>query len=463
MMVTGRPLSVLVVEDDPRLLEILTTHLERMGYAVRGAGGASQALEKLEQEPSDVVISDVRMSGMDGRTLLGIVKERYPVIKVILMTAFGSIEHAVEAMQAGAYTYVCKPFKMEVIAGLLRNIAREVALGAEVAGLRKAVRERWSAERLVGKSAAMLAVRQAVREAARVQSTVLVTGPSGTGKELAARAIHFEGPRAAGPFVPVNCAAIPDSLFESSLFGHRRGSFTGAIDDQSGFIERSSGGTLLLDEIGEIPLPHQAKLLRVLEEGELRAVGSAHTTRVDLRVIAATNRDLAQLVGEGAFRADLYYRLNVVHIELPPLARRLEDLPVLVESLLADIAREHGVPSLGVTDAALEALSRHPWPGNVRELKNALERAPLSAVGRRIDARDLPLGLGTHAPREARSLAEIERQHVEQVLGACGWNRTAAARVLGIDYRTLYNKIRRYGLIGPLRPRAAKSGEKVRT
>ncbi len=452
MTVKGRPLSVLVVEDDPRLLEILTIHLTRTGYVVRGASGAAAALEQLRQAPADVVVSDVRMTGMDGSALLGVVRERYPTCKVVLMTAFGSVAQAVEAMQAGAYFYVAKPFKMEVLFAILRNIAREVALGAEVAGLRRAVREHWSAERLAGRSAAMEAVRQAIREAARVQSTVLITGPSGTGKELCARAIHFEGPRAAAPFVSVNCAAVPHPLFESSMFGHCRGAFTGAVDDQSGFVERSSGGTLLLDEIGDIPLAHQAKLLRVLEDGELRPVGAARTTQVDLRVIATTNQDLSAAIEAGTFRADLYYRLAVVHIQMPPLSRRLEDLPALAGHLLAEVAREHGVPSLGLTEEALEALSRHAWPGNVRELKNVLERAQLAVVGRRIDAADLKLSPEGVPAGEARSLAEVEKEHVEHVLGACGWNRTAAARSLGIDCRTLNSKIRQHGLIGPLRP-----------
>jgi two-component system, NtrC family, response regulator AtoC len=453
MGTSGRPLSVLVVEDDPRLLDIITSHLDRTGYAVRSAPGAAAALERLGEGPCDVVVSDVRMAGMDGRALLSEVRERFPPCRVVLMTAFGSVGQAVEAMQSGAYFYVAKPFKMEVLFAILRNIAREVALGAEVAGLRRAVQEQWSSERLVGRSPAMEAVRQAIREAARIPSTVLVTGPSGTGKELCARAIHCEGPRAAGPFVPVNCAAIPDPLFESALFGHARGAFTGAVEDQPGFIERSSGGTLLLDEIGEIPLAHQAKLLRVLEDGELRPVGAPRSIRVDLRVVATTNRDLGAAVEDGSFRTDLFYRLAVVHIQMPPLSRRLEDLPALAGHLLADAAREHGVPSLGLTEEALEALARHPWPGNVRELKNVLERALLAVVGRRIDAADLRFAAeDAFGPGEARSLAEVEKEHVEQVLAACGWNRTAAARALGIDCRTLNGKIRLHGLVGPLRP-----------
>ncbi|HUK66387.1 MAG TPA: sigma-54 dependent transcriptional regulator [Anaeromyxobacteraceae bacterium] len=459
MSESGRSLSVLVVEDDPRLREILTSHLDRMGYAVRGAGDAAGALQAMETAPADLVLSDVRMPGMDGRTLLAAFRERYPSSKVVLMTAFGSVDDAVEAMRAGAYSYVCKPFRVEEIAAVLRNAARELALGREVETLRRAVRARWSADRLIGNSPAIRAVREAAREAAGVTATVLISGASGTGKELVARAIHFEGPRAGGPFVAVNCAAIPEQLFESTLFGHRRGAFTGAVDSQVGLVEQSSGGTLFLDEVGEIAASHQAKLLRVLQEGELTPVGGARPVRVDLRVIAATNRDLPALVGRGAFREDLFYRLDVLRIAVPALSDRSEDIPALSEHLLVEIGRDQGLAVSGLTEAALAALARHRWPGNVRELRNVLERALLTARGRRVDVSDLPPSLRSLAADTSsappvttlRSLAEVECEHIESVLSACHWNRSAAARVLGIDRRTLFTKIRAYGLIGPLR------------
>ena len=470
-MTSSSPLSVLVVEDDPRLLDILTSHLDRMGYGVRGASGAGRALELLAEAPSDVVLSDVRMPGMDGRTLLQISRERFPSVKVVLMTAFGSVDDAVEAMRAGAYTYVTKPFKVDEIAAVLRNAAREVALGREVEGLRRAVRGRWSADALLGSSAAMAAVRHALREAAQVTATVLVTGRSGTGKELAARAIHFEGPRAAGPFVPVNCAAIPEALFESTLFGHRRGAFTGA-ESQTGLVEQSSGGTLFLDEVGEIPPSQQPKLLRVLQDSELTPLGAPRSVKVDLRVVAATNRDLEVMVGRGAFREDLFWRLDVLRIQLPELRERAEDVPAVAEHLLCEVAREQGAPALGFTGAALDALRRRAWPGNVRELRNVLERALLAARGRRVDVVDLPLAVRPGAPIPSRNsessvtlppggltLAEVEKAHIERVLALCGWNRSAAARALGIDRRTLFSKIQRYGLIGPLRPLAEEGGD----
>jgi len=459
------PLSVLVVEDDPRLLDILRSHLDRMGYQVRTAGGAARALELLAEAPSDVVLSDVRMPGMDGRTLLQIARERYPDVKVVLMTAFGSVDDAVDAMRAGAYTYVTKPFKVEEIAAVLRNAAREVALGREVEGLRRVVRGRWSADALLGGSPAMAAVRQALREAAQVSATVLITGKSGTGKELAARAIHFEGRRAAGPFIPVNCAAIPETLFESTLFGHRKGAFTGA-ESQTGLVEQSSGGTLFLDEVGEIPLTQQPKLLRVLQDSELTPLGAARPVKVDLRVVAATNRDLETMIRRGAFREDLFWRLDVLRVKLPELRERAEDVPALAEHLLSEIAREQGAPALGFTEAGLDALRRHAWPGNVRELRNVLERALLSARGRRVDACDLPSAVRAGSPAAAAStatgpltLAEVEQDHIAKVLSLFDWNRSAAAKALGIDRRTLFSKIQRYGLVGPLRPHGDSEGD----
>jgi DNA-binding NtrC family response regulator len=295
-------MNVLVVEDEPRMLDILERHIARMGYEVRGASNAGEALEQLEGRTADVVLTDIRMPGLDGRALLEIVRERHPDTRVILMTAFGRVEDAVEAMRAGAYWYICKPFKMDEVAGILRNAAREVLLVKQVEGLRHAVHGRWSADRLMGRSKAMQEVRALIRQAAGLSATVLVTGRSGTGKELAARAIHYEGPRAIRPFVAVNCAAIPEALFESAMFGHRRGAFTGAVSNQVGFFEQADGSTLFLDEVGEIPFTQQPKILRVLQDGEVTAVGATRTTKVDLRIICATNRDLEQLVAQGTFR-----------------------------------------------------------------------------------------------------------------------------------------------------------------
>ena len=455
-------MRVLVVEDDPRMLEILTRHIDRMGYLSRGASSANEALDDLVEQPADVVLTDIRMPGIDGRMLLDLVKERHPETRVILMTAFGRVEDAVEAMRAGAYWYVCKPFKVDEIAGILRNAAREVRLEEQVAGLRRAIRDRWSAARLIGRTAQMQEVRSLISQAASLSATVLVTGRSGTGKELAARAIHFEGPRAARNFVAVNCAAIPESLFESAMFGHRRGAFTGAVSGQVGFFEQADGSTLFLDEVGDIPLGQQAKILRVLQDGELTPVGDVKPKKVDLRVICATNRNLEQMVEEGLFREDLFYRINVLRIHMPSLAEHRDDIPAIAERLLLDIAHEHGCHTPGFTPEAIATMSSYPWPGNVRELRNALERALIAARGRYIDTSDLP-GSGAQptvrpltAPSRSATLADVEKEHIAHVLEAHDWNRSAAAKILGIDRRTLFSKIKRHGLVGPLRGRATE-------
>ncbi len=454
--------SVLVVEDDERLRAILTRHLSRMGYDVRGASDGSAALAALRERGADIVLSDVRMPGMDGRALLDLLRERHPAIKVVLMTAFGSVDDAVEAMSAGAYSYVCKPFKVEEIAAVLRNASSEISLSREVGQLRSTVQGCYGVERLLGGSATMRGVRQGLREAAATTAAVLITGRSGTGKEMAARAVHYEGGRAGGPFVPVNCAAIPEALFESEFFGHARGAFTGAQSSHTGLIAQSSGGTLFLDEVGEMPVAQQAKFLRVLEDGEVRPLGSRAPVQVDLRVVCATNQSLEAMIRQGEFREDLYYRLAVLPIHIPELADRTEDIPVLAEHLLADAALDNGFRAAGFGPDVLDTLKRHSWPGNVRELRNAVERAAIRARGRRIEIADLPPHLGGDTPgdeaaadsagsAELLSLAEVEKAHVARVLDACGWNRSAAARVLGIDRRTLFSKIKRFGLIGPMR------------
>lgn len=453
-------MRVLVVEDDGRMLDILTQHIERMGYEARGASNAGAALECLQQEPFDVVLTDIRMPGIDGRMLLDLVLERHVGTRVILMTAFGRVEDAVEAMRAGAYWYICKPFKVDELAGILRNAAREVRLANQVAGLQRAIHGRWSAARLIGRSPLMQEVRASIRQAADLSATVLITGRSGTGKELAARAIHFEGRRATRDLVTVNCAAIPESLFESAMFGHRKGAFTGALSNQVGFFEQANGSTLFLDEVGDIPLPQQPKILRVLQDGELTPVGGARPSKVDLRIVCATNRDLERMIAEGTFREDLFYRINVLRIRMPSLAEHADDIPLIAEQLLLEIAREHGSPAPGFTPDALRALTAQTWPGNVRQLRNALERALISARGRRIDAADLPdqqVTMSSAAPMPApksrvASLEEVERDHIARVLEAHDWNRSSAARALGIDRRTLFTKIKRHGLIGPLRP-----------
>lgn len=452
-------IEVVVTEDDTRMLEIITRHLRRMGYAVRPAQGASEALDLLRERPAHVLLSDIRMPGMDGRSLLQLVHAKYPDLKVILMTAFGSVDDAVQAMQEGAYSYVTKPFKVEEIAVVLQDATRELALGAAPS---PGTDTPGPMSRLMGSSRRMEEVRRQIQDAGLVQSPVLITGRSGTGKEVAARSIHYGGSRSGGPFVPVNCAAIPETLFESEMFGFARGAFTGATTAKSGLIAQSHGGTIFLDEAGEIPLKEQAKLLRVLEERKVRRLGETDATPVDVRIVCATNRSLEAMVKKGEFREDLFYRLNVLRIHMPELSERPEDIPPLVDKFLVELAEENQIRMPGYEDGFLEELQARSWPGNVRELRNHLEVALVRSAGRRLTPGDLPDAspsresrpdsTGSGSPGGAAgglpSLAEVEKEHIHQVLKACRWNRSAAAKVLGIDRRTLFSKIQRYGLVG---------------
>ncbi len=452
---------VVIVEDDRKMLDILKRHVARMGYGVRTASDAAGALEILRSAPADIVLTDIRMPGMDGRSLLPAILDKWPETKVVLMTAFGSVDAAVDAMQAGAYSYICKPFRVDEVAGVLRNATREIGLTRRVRHLAQVTRSQYSADRLIGTSPAMQQVRQLVTDAAKVSAPVLITGRSGTGKELAARAIHYLSARAKGTFIAVNCAAIPETLFESEMFGCQRGAFTGATADRPGLIERSSGGSLCLDEVGEIPFVQQAKLLRVIEEHEIRRLGATKSTPVDLRIISATNRSLEAMVQRGEFREDLYFRLNVLHIQMPELLARPGDIPMLADHLLAELIDDHSIPCHGFEPEVLETLASRRWPGNVRELRNAIERALVRAGGRHIKLSDLPdredsrpvitelPDRSADTPCELQTLVEIEKEHIELVLRKCGWNRSVAAATLGIDRRTLFSKIQRYGLLDP--------------
>ncbi|MBI4951421.1 MAG: sigma-54-dependent Fis family transcriptional regulator [Myxococcales bacterium] len=443
------------------MVDILAKHLDRLGYAVATATGGAEALLLVEQGlRPDVVLADIRMPGMDGRTLMTELLRRVGEVRVVLMTAFGAISDAVEAMREGAYWYLTKPFKVEEAAVVLRHATAELTMGRRLQRLERTVRDLYRPERYLGRSERAQATRRDMLRAAELRTVVLVTGETGSGKELAAHIIHASGPRANGPFVPVNCSAIPETLFESELFGHKRGAFTGAAQDSPGLVEEAEGGTLFLDEVGELPLSQQPKLLRLLEEGEVRRVGERLARKVDVRVIAATNRSLEALVRAGQFRQDLFYRLAALVLPLPTLAERSEDIPLLAEALLVEVAHAAGVRAKGFTAAALARLGRYAWPGNVRELRNAIEQALFRARGPTIDEENLPgwLTLRT-APasepsgaRDASTLAtldEIERAHIERVLGETGWNRSRAAEILGIDRRTLFTRVQRYGLVGP--------------
>ncbi len=445
--------QVVVVDDEERMRTLVSKVLGKHGYAVRTAADGASALHLLEEEPADLVLTDVKMPGMDGLELLRAVRETLPEAAVILMTAFGSIDAAVQAMREGAYDYISKPFKIEELLVICEKALEQRHLKREVQALRQEIGGRYQFGNLTGKSPAMQEVFRLIEQVAPSKSTVMIYGKSGTGKELVARAIHYNSPRRDKRFVPVNCAAIPAELLESELFGHEKGSFTGAIQTKLGKFELANGGTLFLDEVGTMRLDLQAKILRALQEREFTRVGGTRTIQVDVRVIAATNQDLRHMVSEGAFREDLYYRLNVVPITVPALKERPEDIPLLATHFLKRFAEETGSVVTSISPAAMQILMNYAWPGNVRELENAIERAVTLARHPTILPEDLPPHFtATVSPVERAmaldcSLEDLERQYMQEVLRRTRGHQTRAAAILGIDRRTLYRKIRRYGLV----------------
>jgi len=434
---------VLVVEDDPVALDLLKEVLHREGHRVFGARSGEEAVAASAASRPQVVVTDLRLAEMDGLALLRALRAADPAPQVIVMTAFGSLETAVEAIREGAFDYVSKPFRIDE---MCRMVARAVEAQGGAGAAAPPVEDAGSA--LLGRSPAMTAVFTAIARVARLKTSVLVLGETGSGKELVARAIHEASGRG-GAYLTVNCASLPEGLLEAELFGHLRGAFTGATADRKGLFEAATGGTILLDEIGDMPLAVQAKLLRVLESGEVRRLGSPTARTVDVRVVAATHRDLERCVDEGDFRQDLYFRLNGLTIPVPPLRERTSDLPLLTAHFLARHARAAGRPAPVLTGAAATALARYPWPGNVRELSHVLERAVALARGPRIDVEDLPLRL-REAPGAAgpapQSLDEVEKAHILAVLRSVRGNRGQAAAILGIDRKTLYRKLLRYGV-----------------
>jgi DNA-binding NtrC family response regulator len=459
MGITG---EILVVDDDARMRELIVKVLAREGYSVRSLPRGQEVLQALEEGPADLVISDIRMPEMDGLTLLQEVKRVAPETSVLMMTAFGSIDTAVQAIKAGAYDYLTKPFKMDEVIVVVQRAIEERRLRAEVQALRQEVRTKYNFSNILGKSKPMRDLFALIKKVAGSRTTVLIQGKSGTGKELVAKAVHYNSPRRARPLVTVNCSAIPKDLLESELFGHVKGAFTGAIAHKRGLFEEADGGSLFLDEIGELPPELQVKLLRVLQERELRRVGDTRIVSVDVRLIAATNRDLAQAVKEDLFREDLYYRLNVIPIVLPALKDRSEDIPLLVEHFLMKYAKEADPPLEGITKDAMRLLLEYDWPGNVRELENVIERAVILGHGPQILPEDLPAHLHTQQtsgphPFKAASphrptLEALERDYIATILRETGWHQMQAARILGIDRRTLYRKIRTYKFRPTLSP-----------
>jgi DNA-binding NtrC family response regulator len=444
---------ILVVDDDAEMRQLLTDLLREEGYEVEVAHDGASAIAKHQAMPFDLTITDLMMPKMKGIELIERLREIDNGSLVLLITAFGSIESAVEAMRAGAFHYVTKPFHNDEIVIQVKRALEQKTLRDEVRRLRIEVDVRSRFQNIIGQSPAMERVFEVIAQVSDLPANVLIEGESGTGKELIARAIHAHGARAAGPFVPINCAAIPETLLESELFGYVRGAFTDARKDRRGLFQEASGGLLFLDEIGEIPITLQAKLLRVLEDKEVRPLGSNQSMRVDARVVSASNRNLEGLVSEGKFRRDLYYRLNVIRIELPALRQRRNDIPLLVDHFIRKFAAIANHRVDGIQADALAALKSHDWPGNIRELEHTIERAVLLGKGSVISVADLPSNLTARndgalivdqALARQLTLHDLEREYIGKVLANAHGNKTEAARILGVDRTTLYRKLDEY-------------------
>ena len=450
------PVTILVIDDEESVRRILEFNLREDGYDVLTAANGLEGLDLFQRRPVQLVLSDVRMPQLDGMELLPRLKAAQPDLPVIMLTAHGTIDAAVEAMKLGAFDYLTKPFTREQVRSTVHKALEMGALTRENRHLRQVIADRFSFGNMIAGSKAMSAVTDMAARVSQADATVLLEGESGTGKELLAKAIHFNGARARRPFVTVNCAAIPENLLESELFGHRRGAFTGAVADKHGRFEVADRGTIFLDEIGELPLNLQVKLLRVLQEREIDKVGESKPTHVDVRVIAATNRNLARMVEDGSFREDLYYRLAVVPIHLPPLRERTEDLPLLFEHFLAKHADRLGRPRPPVSKGVHAATRAYPWPGNIRELENVIERAMVLDKDGELDLDDLPerlrqvqghVGrLRLELPDDGISLEEVERDLLVAALEKHGWNQTRAAAYLAITRSTLLYRMQKFNL-----------------
>jgi len=448
--------TVLLADDDESLRRVVEYNLREDGYEVLTAADGRTALQRFQESHVDLVLTDVRMPEMTGFELLTHLKTMQPDLPVIVLTAHGTIDAAVEAMKAGAFDYLTKPFSRDQLQATVRKALELGALASENRQLRQIVRERFSFANMIAGSRAMRGVTDTASRVAASDTTVLLEGESGTGKELLAKAIHVNSPRSRGPFVTVNCAAIPDHLLESELFGHRRGAFTGAIADKQGKFEAAHRGTVFLDEVGELPLLLQVKILRVLQEREVDKVGETRPIKVDVRVIAATNRDLEKMVADAVFREDLYYRLAVVSIRVPPLRERADDIPLLVDHFLQKHAERLGRPRPAVDKPVYSAFSLYAWPGNIRELENVIERAlvldrdgvlGLDDLPDRVKASGQRIGnLRIELPDEGISLEEVERELLLAALEKHNWNQTRAAAYLNITRSTLLYRMQKFGL-----------------
>jgi DNA-binding NtrC family response regulator len=449
---------LLLVEDEAPLRQAIAEQLADHGYQVEQAGSGEAAVDRLADFAFDIIVTDLRLPGIDGSAVVEAAIERYPHIIAIVVTGYGTVKDAVDAIKHGAWDFVSKPFQIDELLHVLDSALEQRRLKSENAYLRAQLDERYSFEGIVGKSKPMARLFHLLETIAPTNSTVLITGETGTGKEVAARAIHHNSPRRAHRFVALNCSAIPETLLEAELFGHVRGAFTGAVGNRQGRLEQAHTGTLFLDEVGTMSAALQMKLLRVLQEREFERIGDTHSTKVDVRVIGATNSDLARLVADGQFREDLYYRLNVIPVQIPPLRDRKEDIPLLVQHFL-DKFRAAAGPPVTVSQDAMRKLMAYRWPGNIRQLENAIERAVAFTAGRpQIDSSDLPaevqeaaehaLGVPVALPDEGLDLedyiARIERELIERSLERTGGNKGQAAKLLNVKRTTLVEKIKRF-------------------
>lgn len=459
------PGKVLIVDDEIEMCEVLAAGLSARGFTAEYATSAHEAISRVEARDYDTVVTDLMMRGMSGIDLCARLSTRFPSVPVVVITAFGSLETAVSAIRAGAYDFVTKPFDTDELALILDRAIQLRGLREEVKRLRTALdrTERFSA--LLGESAEMRKLSTLLARISDSDASVLITGETGTGKELVARTLHDAGPRRSGPFVPVNCAAVPEPLLESELFGHTRGAYTDARTDRKGLFVQANGGTLFLDEIGSLPLSMQPKLLRALQDRRVRPVGGDTETPIDVRIVSATNRDLESAVAEEQFRDDLFFRINVIHVELPPLRARGNDVLLLAQYFLQDMAARAQKNVVGLSATAAQKLLAYSWPGNVRELQNCIERAVALCHCDQITVDDLPDKIRHYSPShvlvvgddpsELVTMEEVERRYIRRVLDATGGNKTLAARILGFDRKTLYRKL---DLLGDADRTAGSSG-----
>ncbi len=447
---------ILVVDDEENLRRVTQLKLQQAGYEAMTASDGAQALEVLAKHPQDLVLTDLKMPGMSGIELLQKIKEEYLEVVAIVVTAYGTIESAVEAMRLGAYDYIIKPVNADALKLIVSRALEHHRLQEEVRNLRSAIDRKFGFESIIGKSKNLLSTLDNASRAAQADSTVLVRGETGTGKELLAKAIHFNSPRRDRPFIVINCGAIPKELLESELFGHTKGSFTGALANKQGKIEMADQGSLFLDEIGEMPLDLQVKLLRLIQEREVERIGAAAPTKVNVRIIAATHRNLQAMVEDGAFREDLYYRLNVIPLTLPPLRERPDDIPELVAIFFEKFKQRLSRPGLKLPPALLPYFSSHRWPGNVRELENVIERLVVLCPGDEVTVTDLPdflvrerpamEAIQLELPPQGISIEAVERELVLRALQRFNWNQTKAAEFLDISRKMLIYRMEKFNL-----------------